>query len=87
MSYLIQIKELFMITTEKKFYSIKIKCQKKIFNNIALDLIFGNSLVPNVTKDLMMMKEHSLLFIDKYFKISKPNKLKHTNHDKIYNNK
>jgi len=41
MFYQIQTKELGMILTDKKFYSIKTKCPKRIYKCIALGSTFG----------------------------------------------
>lgn len=79
MFYLIPIKEHFMIIIDKKYYLTKMKCPKKTCSNTVLVLIFGNSSLQNVTRDLQINKDPSITFIGKYLKILKPNKLKRSN--------
>ncbi len=64
----ILIKEHGMIITDKKYSLTKNKCQKKMFNHIHLDLIFGIILQLHVLKDMMIVKEHFFKFIGPFFK-------------------
>jgi hypothetical protein len=68
MYWLIQIKEHFMIIIEKKFFLIKIKCQRKKWNSIVLVSIFSHIFQQNVIQILLINKEDFIKFIDKYLK-------------------
>lgn len=81
------MREHFMIITDRRFFSIKIRCQKMIFNNIVLVLIFSHISQPNVIKILLIKKEHFFKYIDKYLKKLKVNKSKLINQEKIFKNK
>ena len=59
-----QMKERFMTIIEKRFYSIRMKCQRRIWNSIVLGSIFGSILQRNVIKDLEIKKEDSIMCIE-----------------------
>ena len=81
------MKELFMIIIERRFSSIKIKCQRKILSNIVLALIFGSIFQFDALKGTMMIKDHFTMFTEMYSKKSKPKKQKHLNQETIWMNK
>lgn len=83
----IQMKELFMIIIERRFSSIKIKCQRKILSNIVLALIFGSIFQFDALKGTMMIKDRFIMFTEMYSKKSKPKKQKHLNQETIWRNK
>lgn len=87
MFYQTQMKEHFMITIEKRFSSIKIKCQKKISNNTVLVSIFGSTLQSDVLKGIMMIKDPFIMFTGMYSKKSKLKKLKPLNPEMIWKRK
>lgn len=64
----ILINELGMILIEKKFYSIKMKCQRKIYKCIASALIFGLILQSTALKDILINKVAFFKSTDKFFK-------------------
>jgi len=81
------MKELFMIIIERRFSSIKIKCQRKILSNIVLALIFGSIFQFDALKGTMMIKDRFIMFTEMYSKKSKPKKQKHLNQETIWRNK
>lgn len=58
------MKEHGTITTDRKYYSTKKKCLKKMWKCIVLDSIFGLILLRLVLKGLVMKKEGSIKFIE-----------------------
>lgn len=83
MFYQIPMKELFMTTIVKRFFSIKTKCQKKISNSIVLASIFGSTLRSDALKDITTTKDLFITFIETYSKKSKLKKLKHLSQETI----
>jgi len=81
------MKELSMIITEKRFYSIRTICLKKTFKNTPLDSTFGSILQQNALKALEMTKAHSLASIEMFSKKSKVRNSRPSNLETIMNNK
>ena len=72
----------FMTTIEKRSFSIKTKCPRKILNSIVLVLIFGNFSQSGALKDLTMIRLAFLLFIEMFSKKLKLNNSKPLNQEK-----
>jgi hypothetical protein len=64
-----------MITTDKKYSLIRMKCQNRTSSSTALVLIFGPTSHPLASKDLMMMKVDFIKFIEKCLKKLKAKRL------------
>lgn len=84
MFYQIPMKEPFMTTIVKRFFSIKTKCQKKISNSIVLASIFGSTLRSDALKVITTTKDLFITFIETYSKKSKLKKLKHLSQETIW---
>jgi hypothetical protein len=76
-----------MIQTDRKFYSIKKTCQRRIYKCTALALIFGPISQSAALKDMGMRKVLSFKFIVKCFKKLKLKSLSHIRLERIWNNK
>lgn len=87
MYFLMLTKELFMITIVKRFCLIRIKCQRKTSNNTVLVLTFGNISQSDVLKDIMMIREDSIMYIEMFLKKLRLKKEKLSNHEMICKNK
>lgn len=76
MSYQTPMKEHSTIITDKKYSSIKTKCQRKISNSILLVSTFGSISLLDVSKATMINKDLSIMSTEMFSKKSKPNKPK-----------